>query len=133
MKFQLEIYETLNRVLVIDAPTREAAIARAQRAYNEEDIILSAGDMVDQGVEVLEDDVPDDFGVDYTVLPGQEKPKFTVKLAETITGEYEVEAHDAAHARSIAEADIENNAVPEGIMEETQGYKILGVVEVKHA
>lgn len=68
MKYNIEITETLSRVITVEAPTAEQARERVEQAYNDEEIVLNYNDCVEGAkFEVMDGEVPDDFEANYTV------------------------------------------------------------------
>ena len=52
MKFRIEITETLQRTVKIEAPNADAAIVKAKQLYREEKIILDDRYYIDTGFDV---------------------------------------------------------------------------------
>lgn len=67
MKYQVEVRETLARIIVVDAPTKDEALNLVEQKVEADEIELDSSDYADREIEVLEDSVPDDFEVDYVV------------------------------------------------------------------
>lgn len=68
MKYNVEVAETLSRIITLEAPTAELACEKVQDEYNNENIVLDSNDkMGDTDFIVMRDEVPDDFPVDYIV------------------------------------------------------------------
>jgi hypothetical protein len=71
MKYQVEVRELLNRVVLVEAPDQDSAIARVEEAYSDGEIILDYNDFVGPAefeiVKYVEPDDIDDAEVDYTV------------------------------------------------------------------
>lgn len=68
MKYNIELVEILNRIITVEAPTAGLAQGRVEQAYNDEEIVLDSNDMVEPAkFNIMEDEPPDDFSVDYIV------------------------------------------------------------------
>jgi len=68
MKYNIEITETLSRVITVEAPTKQQALDRVIKAHDDSEIVLNYNDYIDgPNFEVIDDEVPDDFPVDYKV------------------------------------------------------------------
>ncbi|HPW40987.1 MAG TPA: DpnD/PcfM family protein [Bacillota bacterium] len=53
MKYRVEVTETLQRIIEIDAESNEEAESKARRQYRNEDIVLDSADFIDVEFEVL--------------------------------------------------------------------------------
>lgn len=68
MKYNVEVQENLSRIITVEAATPEEAEEVVRAKYENSEIVLDANDMIgEETIEALEDSVPDDFEVDYTV------------------------------------------------------------------
>lgn len=68
MKYQVEVRETLARIIVVDAPTEEDALKLVGEKIEADEIELDSSDYADREIEILDFEVPDYFEVDYTVI-----------------------------------------------------------------
>lgn len=55
---------------------------------------------------------------------------YIISLEEIFTGHYEVKAKNKADALKKAKANIKRNKVPEGIMNNSKGYRVEGVYDL---
>lgn len=53
MKYRVEVTETLQRIIEIDAESSEEAESKVRRQYRNEDIVLDSADFIDVEFEVL--------------------------------------------------------------------------------
>lgn len=61
------------------------------------------------------------------------KQKWNILLTEELAGTLEVEADTKEEALEVARKMIDANEVPDGIIDETGGYKIQDAVEAKES
>jgi hypothetical protein len=52
MTFQVEVTETLTRVVEINAPTRDDAVRRVIERYRNEEIVLDSSDHIDTDIKI---------------------------------------------------------------------------------
>ena len=64
MRYLCEIKGTLIRTLVVEATSRDKAQEKVQKAYDNKQVALSADDHEYSEIQVLDQDVPDDFDTD---------------------------------------------------------------------
>jgi hypothetical protein len=68
MKYNVEVQENLSRIITVGASTPEEAAELVRAKYEDSEIVLDSNDMIgEETIEVLEDEVPDDFEADYVV------------------------------------------------------------------
>lgn len=57
--------------------------------------------------------------------------KYKILLTETMAGDLEVEAESRGEAYDKAQRMIDGNDVPDGIMNESSGYRIEDIQKIK--
>lgn len=68
MKYNIEIKEELSRILTVEAPSARKAESKIRGMYETCQIVLDYNDMVNEVIiQVLEDEITDDFPVDVSV------------------------------------------------------------------
>lgn len=65
--YNVEIMETLSRVITIEAEDEEQAKAKATEQYNDGEVVLDSNDIVDTTIEVIEEIVTNEDGTTTTV------------------------------------------------------------------
>ena len=53
MKYQVEITETLQRIVTVDADDESSAVTAVKRLYRVEEIVLDSSDYIDTEFEIL--------------------------------------------------------------------------------
>lgn len=71
MRYLCEIREALARRLVVEADSLDDAREKLQQAYDNEEIVLDFDDYEDAEIEVLDQDVPEDFEIDTKNLANE--------------------------------------------------------------
>ena len=54
--YKIEITETLQKIIEIEATTQEEALMIAKKMYDEEKVILDSSDYVDKNIKVIKDE-----------------------------------------------------------------------------